>query len=480
MHLVNCKHPRVITNPYTHTSMYVPCGCCSVCKQRYNLRWRSRLEQEFKDNKYGLFITLTYNESKVPLAHYDNNELYSDDFGVYKIPEQILNDDIQRSFIEQRGSLPHASKSDIQKFIKRIRNTYRNEQIRYYIVAEYGPRTYRPHYHGILFFDSEYVAQTIRKTVRNKWQLGYTDTKFANVCSAKYVSEYCSSAARLPFIYQTPMFRPFVLASRRNPIGYKYFRLSDYRDTFASATPTYIAKGPHGESEEVLPEFIRHKLYPKCKGYREMPSDVRKLVYGRHWYSPHVNFKFILKNSTEKGLFVLETVSQITIGEKLYECNEVIYRDEMTVGGYLLLLSLGDRVLNLCKEYSICFDDYFINLELFHNRYDAWLLKEQVQFEEHFSRCEKNGNLSPLWHLYQNNLLDRSNPYKLMEHHGYDYLSLDYADYDYRITDDYKGMCEVADSCEDKGIVVKSHNDLKSYKKCKSLLGYSDDYFGST
>jgi len=62
------------------------------------------------------FVTLTYNDEKIPKV-----------FGV-----------------------PTLLKSDVQKFIKRVRNLY-GEGIKYYLCGEYGDENKRPHYHICLF-----------------------------------------------------------------------------------------------------------------------------------------------------------------------------------------------------------------------------------------------------------------------------------------------------------------------------------------
>ena len=47
----------------------------------------------------------------------------------------------------QRGSLNHA---DFQKFMKRLRK-HAGNNIRYYMGGEYGPTTWRPHFHACIF-----------------------------------------------------------------------------------------------------------------------------------------------------------------------------------------------------------------------------------------------------------------------------------------------------------------------------------------
>lgn len=98
----------------------VPCGKCPKCRDRRLQGWIIRLMQENKKATSSYFLTLTYDESRVPR----NEQGYA-----------TLN------------------KQDVQKFIKRVRKHAgkRGKGIRYFAVGEYGEQTERPHYHIIIF-----------------------------------------------------------------------------------------------------------------------------------------------------------------------------------------------------------------------------------------------------------------------------------------------------------------------------------------
>ena len=99
----------------------VPCGHCYTCLRRRQSDWSFRLEQELRRSLIARFITMTY----------------SDDF----LPED--------------GSV---DKIVIQLYLKKLRNELSSlVDIKYYMCAEYGERTERPHYHGILFFKPKFT-----------------------------------------------------------------------------------------------------------------------------------------------------------------------------------------------------------------------------------------------------------------------------------------------------------------------------------
>lgn len=98
--------------------LYVPCNNCIGCALDHAKDWQNRLVMESIYTHCNYFLTLTYNDDNLPL-------------------------DMQ------------LKKDDIKKFIKDLRNYYKNkfgyDGIRYYVGAEYGSKSARPHYHIILF-----------------------------------------------------------------------------------------------------------------------------------------------------------------------------------------------------------------------------------------------------------------------------------------------------------------------------------------
>ena len=63
---------------------------------------------------------------------------------------------------------------DQNLFFKRLRKLISekyNEKICYYLVSEYGGCTYRPHWHGILFFNADQLTSSICELVSKSWSL---------------------------------------------------------------------------------------------------------------------------------------------------------------------------------------------------------------------------------------------------------------------------------------------------------------------
>lgn len=104
---------RVVTR-----SIDIPCGRCVECRLNYSRVWANRLMLEAQEHDYNYFLTLTYNDINCPV--------YSD--GVMTL-----------------------CKKDLQDFLKRLRRRIEPFKIRYFACGEYGDRTFRPHYHMIVF-----------------------------------------------------------------------------------------------------------------------------------------------------------------------------------------------------------------------------------------------------------------------------------------------------------------------------------------
>lgn len=108
------------TNP-----VVVSCNACAGCRADRSDQWALRCMHEAHMHEFNSFITLTYSDDKLP-------ENYS------------------------------VSKRDWQLFMKRLRKELLTK-VRFYVGAEYGPQTLRPHYHALIFgFDFHQDRKLLR------------------------------------------------------------------------------------------------------------------------------------------------------------------------------------------------------------------------------------------------------------------------------------------------------------------------------
>lgn len=106
---------------------------------------------ESLDHADSVFITLTYDDENLP----------------------------------SEGQTPQAQKKPVQLFLKRLRAAL-PQKLRYFICSEYGDRTNRLHFHGIIFGASMFDA----KAIDEAWGLGWTLTGECNQKTINYVTKY--------------------------------------------------------------------------------------------------------------------------------------------------------------------------------------------------------------------------------------------------------------------------------------------------
>lgn len=104
--------------------------------------------------------------------------------------------------------IPFLNYADVQNYIKRLRKhlslqlgSY--EPLHFYAVGEYGPVHFRPHYHLLLFTNSEKVAEVLRYCHAKSWKLGRSDFQRAAGGSSSYVASYVNSLISAPLLYRS-------------------------------------------------------------------------------------------------------------------------------------------------------------------------------------------------------------------------------------------------------------------------------------
>lgn len=115
--------------------------------------------------------------------------------------------------------IPFLNYADVQNYIKRLRKyLYKQlgsyETLHFYAVGEYGPVHFRPHYHILLFTNSEEVSKVLRYCHDKSWKFGRSDFQIARGGASSYVSSYVNSLSSAPLLYRScRAFRPRSRAS---------------------------------------------------------------------------------------------------------------------------------------------------------------------------------------------------------------------------------------------------------------------------
>lgn len=186
----------------------VPCGHCIGCRLDKSRAWADRMMLELDHSKTAVFVTLTYDNDHVPVS--------------------MINDD----------GVPYYTldKRDVQLFLKRLRKYACDKKLRYFLSGEYGDKTFRPHYHAIIFgldltdfpdcihygnnpFGQPYYTSSILERI---WSNGFVSLAPVSWQTCAYVARYVTKKLSGPdsLVYE---FRncvpPFALMSRRPGIA---------------------------------------------------------------------------------------------------------------------------------------------------------------------------------------------------------------------------------------------------------------------
>lgn len=206
--------------------VFVPCGKCPECLKRRASGWAFRLEQQQKISDNALFITLTYDTDNVPI-----------------ISSGYMN----------------LVKSDLQKFFKRLRKYLTTKKIdvslKYYACGEYGTKSWRPHYHIILFNFPH--CQDYNEVITPIWGFGSIDVGTVTPQSIAYVLKYMSKPKRVPLHLNDNRQPEFSLMSKGLGANYLTPNIIKYHN--ADMTRVYLTKADGVKM--AMPRYYKDKLY---------------------------------------------------------------------------------------------------------------------------------------------------------------------------------------------------------------------------
>lgn len=249
--VTRCHHPRTVVNKYTCEPVVVSCGSCPSCVLRRSGIQTNLLTTYSAQFRYVYFVTLTYAPRFLPTLEVSIIETCTDDiadvpcvpnindldpgdpntylFGFRSVPRsssvKLKNSTVERTFKDPEvrftygmkpkellsilgkinhnvpNRIPYVCNRDLDLFFKRLRSYYPDEKLRYYAVSEYGPTSFRPHWHLLLFSNSERFSQTVCENVSKAWSYGRCDASLSRGFAAPYVASYVNSFVALPDFY---------------------------------------------------------------------------------------------------------------------------------------------------------------------------------------------------------------------------------------------------------------------------------------
>lgn len=201
--------------------MSVPCSRCAACLSRKREEWSFRLKQQLKVSTSCIFITLTYKEENLPI-----NE----------------------------NGVASVNKRDVQLFFKRLRKNSNQKELKYYLSSEYGTKTFRPHYHIVLF---DLINTDL---ILTSWGLGNIKVDKINDARISYTTKYCITKSKIPKGATTP----FSLQSKNLGLNYvekkKHWHEQDIKRMYCTNDNGTKIAMPRYYKEKIYTEFDRENF----------------------------------------------------------------------------------------------------------------------------------------------------------------------------------------------------------------------------
>lgn len=321
-----CTNSRWIRNKYNGKYYFLPCGHCIECeldKQRKNFE---RIQNHYEGKEYfSLFVLLTYSNAYVPYIRLSeiNDDIinvwrdnairkrYNPKTGITNVEchnmthlidffsynssfiNKGMNDDITglRTFTnsDDPDKIAVCTSCDFTRFIDRFKVTLKryykldtsNGNISYYRISEYGPTTFRPHFHVLFSFPKSWANMytQIRRAIVASWP--YCDwnkslqkLKDDPIQIALFPASYVSKYAVRPTDYPSYLTESKLAAkhsfSRGFGFGNKQFSFTSICEKIRQGdfrySRQYVAKDGLRYLDLRVPSYVFYRYFPYIKG----------------------------------------------------------------------------------------------------------------------------------------------------------------------------------------------------------------------
>lgn len=339
--ITSCLSP-IIVDVQRGQKQMVKCGKCVACLNAKASRNQRLCElEQLGAFSYCYFVTLTYSDDYLPVMEIVPSDDYKDTYSLLDCCDRSkrygqYSDDVkitpkELAIINQKTTTPtnkigYLLYRDIELFNKRLRKQvkkHHNEELRYFVAGEYGPKTLRPHWH-IIYFSKTPLNVRGKKPIFTKWNIrqvwkkGRVDADRTKGGANSYTASYINSRAILPNVYNDVKISCVTRHSIK--LGHEAMQklysnqidevVSDEINRRKEILATYVVDG-HSKRLPLDPTYKNQHL---CKSFRFdlIASDQSLLQYVRcynHYaeYFRHIGFNGV-KNLTRLVLDYLTSV----------------------------------------------------------------------------------------------------------------------------------------------------------------------------
>ena len=291
----------------SYVSYEVPCSNCDECRSLQRLEWETRIAFELAYTKqiggYAVFLTFTYNDNFLP-------KLWLRD-GIRDVAIPCFDGDHVLQFLDQLNNY-------MQYF-------YGKESYKYFIAAEYGKNTRRPHYHGLFFLRGDVRMETFVETCRELWlngkwsdldskNLGFVFPKFDPKRNC-YVDSYGEVSS--------PLLKGFDPAS-----GVPLYAGSKYVSKYVTKDLSYFNLNP-----------LLEKVYKEDKTFKK----TYRRFLPKHWQSNGIGYS-IFKHLDFDNYAVIDDLIQNGIANPLDPTKKRMPLPSFVVNKLMYKNVLSDRI----------------------------------------------------------------------------------------------------------------------------------------
>lgn len=338
--LFTCFSPKRVYNTRLGREVVTSCGNCAYCLAVKSADHTNRVKREFIRNgeSLALFLTLTYDNNHLPCYQYNGRSkrwfsnvscadarfepIKSDEVYLYPSPERyyvgktIKRSDARSAFRRHdRPTFAHLYYPDVQHFIARVRTSfhhfatrktdsalhnalktsnlsYESLRFRYAVCGEYGPATFRPHYHLILWFSTRFADSAVNalsQVLSACWSLGRFDCQTVTTDGvSNYLASYISSLSSLPNVLKAKYLRPFFRFSQCPTLGIVSLDDAQIQEMLATGD-AYTTRYDDEEKRHVpteLPRASLNRYFPKCQGfgYEDYKRTLARISYVYNYF----------------------------------------------------------------------------------------------------------------------------------------------------------------------------------------------------
>lgn len=237
----------------------IACGKCMECMKKKSREWQLRMSEEIKDNKNGLFVTLTFSDESIAKLGKEVNQIktitgkktYKDKNGKERVRYKYKIEETENE-LEGYDRDNAIAKLGVRRFLERWRKET-GKSVRHWLVTELGHQgTENIHLHGIIF--TEKSDEFIKKTWKDFMWIGEKGKRYVSERTINYVTKYINKVDQINKYY-----KPEILVSDGMGKGYtkrdgqvnKYQKNGKTNETYKNSKGYKMA----------MPVYLRNKIY---------------------------------------------------------------------------------------------------------------------------------------------------------------------------------------------------------------------------